>query len=67
MTDTNITLRRKPISAGDNVRHTDGRGGIVEELCRTADGLPGAVVRFGDKRQIWALGYLEKVGSLDVE
>ena len=59
--------RRYPISPADNVRHMDGRAGKVEDLCRTADGLPGAMVRFGDKREICALGFLQRVGSLEVD
>lgn len=58
--------RRYPIGAGDNVRHCDGRSGKVEACGFYIDGLPAALVRFPNGRERVVLGYLERVGSLEV-
>lgn len=61
-----MSERRYPISAGDKVRHMDGRAGVVQRLAAVA-GLPGAVVAFKMGDEAIPLGFLQKVGSLEID
>lgn len=62
------------ISEGDFVRHLDMRIGRVQAIF-DKDGLPHARVRFGRATEAggtpadedWPLGYIEKVGSKDMD
>lgn len=58
--------RRYPIAVGDTIRHIDGRSGVIEALVEVGN-LPGARVRFGDGTQDVPLGYLQWIGSAEIE
>jgi hypothetical protein len=64
-----VTERRYPISPGDKVRHIDGRSGVVEWIFpeHELSALPCARVRFKDGVTTLPLGFLQRVGSLEVD